>query len=189
MRTDTAYTLDFLLPLLMAFSIFFLFSSSIEDHSGEYLYSLPTSRLFLTLGRWSRLVLTFLPGYALSLVACWWVGNPIILHSWGMDPLPLWYWVRNSVPSVLFLCGLALFLMVVGKKLFYAVTILGGLLLAELLSEGILLGKWTFFFNLRGDYHTLEILIQNRIFYSIAGLGLALLAYGISAMNYYRKRL
>ena len=189
MRTSLTYALDFLFPLLMAFSIFLLFSATYEDHSGEYLYSLPISRFFLTVGRWSRLLLTFLPGYVLNLIVCWWAGNPMIKYAWGMDPIPLWYWVRNSMPSVLFVCGLALFLMVVGKKLFYAVTILGGLLLVELLSDGLLLGKWTFFFNLRGDYYTLDILVQNRVFYSIAGIVLALLAYILSTANFYKKRI
>ena len=189
LSTTAGYYLQVIIPLMMAFCVLLLFSNNYEGHSGEYLYSLPPSRLFLTFGRWGRLVLSFLPGYLVDLWACWRGGEQLLQKLGQPLDIPFFHWVLNNLPCVLFLCGLALFLLVVGKRFLYGLILVVGLPLVDLVTGGFLLEKATFLVGMFGREVSLEQVLWNRGIYLALGLMLPLLAGWIASTKGHRRRL
>ena len=189
LNTNAGEWMQLALPLMIGFCVLLLFANHGEGHSGEYLYSLPASRLFLTLGRWGRLMLTLLPGYLLDVWACWKAGNQLLEMLGDPTVVPLRCWLLNCLPCVIFLAGAALLVVVAGKKLVYGVLLVAGLVLVDWITLGFLLDQATFLLGSFGRETSLEQVLWNRGIYTALGLLMALVAQWISSAKWYRRRL
>jgi hypothetical protein len=162
---------DFILAIVMMFTILILFSEDFGKDSLEYINSLPISKFHFLLVRFLRMSLfVFVPH---MVVLCFFnlYANGMMEKNVGFVEL-----LKLSAPTALFLMSFSLFVMVLTRKLFYSTILVGGYLLLDASSMGNFLGDKTLFISMYVRNFSPKQIADNRTMFFMLSLLLIILA-------------
>lgn len=182
--SNVFYFFDIIFPVFSAFTVLLSAAPCFENQSSSFLYTLPVPRAFFIMIRWLRMTGVLLIPNLLSLYILYLSFNETIRNQLVFSDF-----ILLTVPNTVFLSGLALFLVTLCKKTFYSAVILGGYLLSDISTMGMLFGKMTLYINLSPVSYSMGIILNNRLIFLVAGFALVVLSYIIFSSKHYRMRI
>jgi|GEM_PF-4457776 len=170
---------DFLFPIFAALNFLIMFSNNFENQTYRYVNSLPVRNIVFF--RWIRLYIAMSVPYIISLYITHINIKGSRINMTFADSVFL------SFPNFLFLCSCSVFLMVVFRRIFYSIILLGGYVLLDMSSVGSFTENSSLFVNVYGRYHWNEI-FWNRIAYLIISIILFSLSCFLVTTKPYKNR-
>jgi len=174
--------MDFILPIIMMFTILILFAEDLGKKNFEFVNSLPISKFRFLFVRYLRIsLLVFIP-YTAMLCLFNHYANKKIENKVSFVRL-----LELTMPTALFLMALALFVIVLTRKLFYSVIICGSYLLFDASSMGNFLNDKTLFISMYVQKFSPKQISDNRVCFFMLTFVLILSAYLIFRSKIYNQ--
>ncbi|MDR1735937.1 MAG: hypothetical protein LBR85_03600 [Oscillospiraceae bacterium] len=184
MAKDFYLLADFIMPILMMFTVLLLFSEDFGKGSWQFISSLPVSRLRFLLVRYLRVfMLLFTAQTALLFIFVLRVNNAL------GTVISLPRILSLTAPTAMFLMALALFSIVMTRRAFYGIIICGGYVLVDASSTGNFFGGHTIFISMYVHGFSPGRIVYNRTLFFVLSLVLVFLACLIFRSKIYARAL